>query len=121
MSEHRGNPTTAHGRMTSTGTGRTPALLRAGLRPPARTRVRAPDNPRYPDPRIYGSYACETAARYVPHPFEHTCFKPRKEDYKPPSPATTDGDEELCVRKDHRMLTVDEQNRSSTRSRRSTP
>jgi len=36
-----------------------------------------PDNPRYPDPRIYGSYASKTPPRYVPHPFEHICFKPR--------------------------------------------
>ena len=46
----------------------------------------------------------------MPHPFEHTCFKPRKEDYKPP--VTCDGhDGELCVRKDHRALTADEQAR----------
>jgi tyrosinase len=46
----------------------------------------------------------------VPHPFEHTCFKPRKEDYKPPR--TCDDDTgELCFRKDHRRLTADEQNR----------
>jgi tyrosinase len=69
-----------------------------------------PDNPRYPDPRIYGRYASKRPPRYVPHPFEHACFKPRKEDYKPPT--TCDGDDdELCIRKDHRRLTVDEQNR----------
>ena len=69
-----------------------------------------PENPRYPDPRIYGRYASKRPPRYVPHPFEHACFKPREDDYKPP--VTCDGDEdELCVRKDHRMLTVDEQNR----------
>ncbi|HET9213713.1 MAG TPA: tyrosinase family protein [Gaiellaceae bacterium] len=69
-----------------------------------------PDNPRYPDRRIYGRYASKRPPRYVPHPFEHACFKPRKEDYKPPT--TCNGDEdELCVRKDHRTLTVDEQNR----------
>ena len=46
----------------------------------------------------------------MPHPFEHTCFKPRKEDYKPPV-TCDDHDDELCVRKDHRTLTADEQNR----------
>src|SRR5512133_101332 len=69
-----------------------------------------PDNSRYPDSRIYGSYASKKPPPYVPHPFEHTCFKPRKEDYKPPT--TCDGqDDELCVRKDHRTLTVDERDR----------
>ncbi|MGH9630548.1 MAG: hypothetical protein ACRD7E_19730, partial [Bryobacteraceae bacterium] len=69
-----------------------------------------PDNPRYPDSRIYGNYASKNPPRYVPHPFEHTCFKPRKEDYKPP--ATCDGhNDKLCVRKDHRTLTADEQSR----------
>src|SRR5688572_29930353 len=33
-----------------------------------------PDNPRYPDPRIYGDYASKKPPRYVPHPFEHSCF-----------------------------------------------
>jgi tyrosinase len=48
----------------------------------------------------------------VPHPFEHACFRPRKEDYKPPKTCDDhDGDEGLCIRKDHRMLTADEQNR----------
>ena len=69
-----------------------------------------PENPRYPDSRIYGSYATKRPPRYVPHPYEHSCFKPRKEDYKPPTTCNGD-DEELCVRKDHRRLTVDEQNR----------
>src|SRR5688572_29431341 len=68
-----------------------------------------PDNPRYPDSRIYGSYASKKPPAYVPHPPEKACFKPRKEDYKPPA---TCGDHagDLCVRKDHRTLTVDEQN-----------
>ena len=70
-----------------------------------------PDNPRYPDPRIYGDYASKTPPPYVPHPPEHACFKPRKEDYKPPLTCDDEGDDELCVRKDHRMLTSDEQNR----------
>jgi tyrosinase len=72
----------------------------------------APDNPRYPDRRIYGDYASEKPPRYVPHPYDQTCFKPRKEDYKPPT--TCDGhapDGDLCVRKDHRTLSSDEQNR----------
>jgi len=71
-----------------------------------------PENPRYPDPRIYGAYASKRPPRYVPHPFEHTCFKPRKDDYKPPK--TCDDhhhDDGMCVRKDHRTLTADEQNR----------
>lgn len=72
-----------------------------------------PDNPRYPDPRIYGDYASKRPPRYVPHPFEHTCFKPRKDDYKPPVTCDDDhdGDTHLCIRKDHRTLTADEQNR----------
>lgn len=69
-----------------------------------------PANPRWPDSRIYGSYASKKPPRYVPHPFEYTCFKPRKKDCKPP---TTCGDhnDDLCIRKDHRMMTTDEQNR----------
>src|SRR5262245_47828849 len=71
-----------------------------------------PDNPRYPDPRIYGSYASKRPPHYVPHTFEHTWFRPRKEDYKPPTTCDgEDGDAELCVRKDHRTLTVDERDR----------
>ena len=72
-----------------------------------------PDNPRYPDPRIYGDYASKRPPRYIPHPFEHTCFKPRKDDYKPPVTCDDhdDHDTHLCVRKDHRTLTADEQNR----------
>jgi tyrosinase len=69
-----------------------------------------PDNPRYPDPRIYGEYASKNPPPHVPHAFEHTCFRARREDYKPP--VTCDnGDDKLCVRKDHRMLTADEQSR----------
>jgi tyrosinase len=72
-----------------------------------------PENPRYPDRRIYGSYASKRPPRYVPHPFDHMCFKPRRDDYKPPVTCDDPGehDPDLCVRKDHRMLTVDEQNR----------
>lgn len=70
-----------------------------------------PENTRYPDRRIYGDYASKKPPRHVPHPYEHACFKPREEDYKPP--VTCDGDdmEERCNRKNHRALTVDEQNR----------
>ena len=71
----------------------------------------SPPNPRYPESRIYGSYASKQPPRYVPHPFAHTCFKPRKEDYKPPATCGDHEDEHRCVRKDHRMLTADEQNR----------
>jgi tyrosinase len=69
-----------------------------------------PDNPRYPDPRIYGDYASKQPPRYVPHPLEHSCFKPRKEDYKPPT-SCYPTDSELCVRRDHRSLSADEQSR----------
>lgn len=69
-----------------------------------------PDNSRYTDRRIYGDYASKNPPRYVPHPIEHTCFKPRKQDYKPPA-TCVDEDDDVCVRKDHRMLTADEQNR----------
>ena len=34
-------------------------------------------------------YASKRPPRYVPHPFDHTCFRPRKDDYKPP--VTCDG------------------------------
>ena len=71
---------------------------------------RPPVNPRYPDARIYGTYASRKPPAYWPHPFEHICFKPRKDDYKPPKTCGPDHDK-LCVRKDHRMLTADEQNR----------
>ena len=71
-----------------------------------------PDNPRYPDERIYGSYASRKPPLYVPHRYSHACFKPRKEDYKPPVTCDDhDHDEDLCLRKDHRALTSDEQNR----------
>jgi len=70
-----------------------------------------PENQRYPDPRIYGDYASKKPPRYVPHSFEHTCFKPRKEDYKPPVSCDDEGTEELCTRRDHRALTADQQNR----------
>lgn len=69
-----------------------------------------PANPRYPDPRIYGSYSSKRPPRYVPHPFDHTCFKPRKEDYKPPASCHPPNDPR-CVRPDHRTLTADQQNR----------
>lgn len=69
-----------------------------------------PDNPRYLNRRIYGDYASETPPSYVPHPIEHACFKPRKQDYKPPATCGDDQDD-VCIRKDHRMLTADEQNR----------
>jgi tyrosinase len=69
-----------------------------------------PPSLRYPDQRIYGSYATKEPPRYVPHPLEHICFKPRREDYKPPI-TCGEPDDTLCVRKDHRALTTDEQNR----------
>jgi tyrosinase len=69
-----------------------------------------PDNPRYPYSRIYGAYASKEPPPYVPHPVEHSCFKPRKEDYKPPI-TCDEPNPDLCVRKDHRALTADEQTR----------
>ncbi len=74
-------------------------------------RRRPPDNPRYPDQRIYGTYASKKPPPYVPHPYEHSCFRPREQDYK--APTTCDGDREqgLCVRRDHRTLTSDQQGR----------
>jgi|GEM_PF-2513536 len=69
-----------------------------------------PPNPRYPDERIYGTYATKRPPAYVPHPLDHLCFKPRKEDYKPPK-TCEEPTPELCVRKDHRALTTDEQAR----------
>ena len=79
-------------------------------RPPPHHPHEPPVNPRYPDERIYGTYASKKPPVYVPHPFEHTCFKPRKEDYKPPI-TCDEPDSDLCVRKDHRALTTDEQTR----------
>jgi tyrosinase len=70
-----------------------------------------PDNPRYPERRIYGDYASKRPPVYVPHPYDHSCFKPRKDDYKPPVTCDDDGDPHLCLRKDSRQLTGDEQNR----------
>jgi tyrosinase len=70
-----------------------------------------PDNPRYPDSRIYGQYASRRPPPYVPHPFEHACFRPREEDYKPPVSCYDDSAHDLCVRRDHRSLTADQQNR----------
>ncbi|MCH8878462.1 MAG: tyrosinase family protein [Planctomycetes bacterium] len=69
-----------------------------------------PDNPRCPDVRIYGDYASKKPPPYIPHPYEHACFKPRKEDYKAPTTSDEGGNEDgrnepLCVRRDHRTLT----------------
>lgn len=71
-----------------------------------------PDNDRYPDRDIYGQYASRRPPRHVPHPYEHSCFRPRRDDYKPPVTCHDDEDEGgLCRRKDHRRLTADEQAR----------
>lgn len=72
-----------------------------------------PDNLRYPDSRIYGNYASRKPPPYVPHPYQHICFKPRKEDYKPPMPCDDGGEGEgdLCSRRNQRSLTADQQNR----------
>lgn len=70
-----------------------------------------PDNDRYRDRNIYGEYASRKPPRYVPHPYEHGCFRPRRDDYKPPVTCDDDEDGGLCRRKDHRRLTADEQTR----------
>ena len=70
-----------------------------------------PDNARYPDQRIYGTYASKTPPPYVPHPYEHSCFHPRKQDYKPPPTCDDRPDTGLCVRRDSRRLTSDQQSR----------
>lgn len=71
-----------------------------------------PDNYRYPDPSIYGDYASADPPVYIPHPFHQACFRPRREDYKPPVTCNGDGEDDgLCHRKDSRMLTTDEQTR----------
>jgi tyrosinase len=68
------------------------------------------ENPRYPDKRIYGTYASKKPPKYIPHPYEHSSFCPREEDYKPP--ITCDDDKPgLCVRRDNRALTGDQQTR----------
>ena len=69
-----------------------------------------PDNPRYPYRHIYGDYASKKPPVYIPHPLHHICFKPRPEDYKPPA-CCSDDSAGGCVRRDHRTLTADQQNR----------
>lgn len=71
-----------------------------------------PDNPTYPDRAIFGDYASKEPPPQVPHPYDHTCFRPREEDYKPPATCDpADEDDGLCHRKEHRRLTSDEQSR----------
>jgi len=70
-----------------------------------------PDNPRYPDRRIYGDYASKEPPPYIPHPYEHSCFKPRKEDYDPPAECGEDGGAGRCARRNQRTLTSDQQSR----------
>jgi tyrosinase len=72
--------------------------------------LKPPSNPRYPDPRIYGTYASKKPPRFVPHPFDHSCFRPRREDYRPPM-TCGEPEPQLCIRKGHRSLTTDEQTR----------
>lgn len=74
-------------------------------------RPEPPDNPRYPDERIYGEYASKKPPPYVPHPYDHTCFRPREEEYKPPVTCEVDEDDGRCVRRDHRTFTADQQSR----------
>lgn len=70
----------------------------------------APDSLRFPDQHIFGQYATLTPPAFVPHPPEHTAFKPRKADFLAPF-TCEEPPADLCIRKDHRSLTVDEQNR----------
>lgn len=70
-----------------------------------------PVTPRYPDPGIYGSYASKQPPTYVPHPHDHSCFRPRRADYRPPASCDDPCDDGLCHRKDARRLTADEQDR----------
>ena len=80
-------------------------------RNPGHKHPKKPDNPRCPDSRIYGDYASKKPPPYIPHSYEHSCFKPREEDYKPPVMCEQDEEDTLCVRRDHRTLTVDQQDR----------
>jgi tyrosinase len=73
--------------------------------------TRPPVNPRYPDRRIYGDYASKEPPRYVPHPIDHTCFRPRTQDYKPPAECGDPRGDGGCVRIDHRQMTADQQTR----------
>ena len=70
-----------------------------------------PENARYPETSYYGSYASAEPPPYVPHPVEHSCFRPRRNDYKPPVTCCPPEEDGLCHRKDHRALTSDEQAR----------
>ncbi len=82
-----------------------------GYGKPRQDHLRPPHDPRYPDQRIYGDYASKKPPCYVSHPYEHSCFKPREQDYKAPVTCYGDDDDELCVRQDHRSLTTDQQDR----------
>lgn len=70
-----------------------------------------PENLRYTDRRIYGDYASKEPPRYVPHPYEHAIFRPRKEDYKTPMPCDGEEPEGGCARQNQRALTTDQQSR----------
>jgi tyrosinase len=70
-----------------------------------------PDNYRYPDRSVYGEYASKQPPVYVPHPYNHSCFLPRRADYKPPVSCDEPDEDGLCRRRDHRVLTADEQSR----------
>ena len=72
----------------------------------------SPTNPKYPDRRIYGSYASACPPAYIPHSFEDFFFRPRKKDYKAPLTCNDHHNSSgVCVRKDCRMLSADEQSR----------
>ncbi len=83
---------------------------------PDHSHHKPPENPRYPDPDLYGSYATKDPPPYVPHSYDHSCFRPIEKCYKPPTKChEDDGDDNdpqrLCVRRDHRTLTSDQQTR----------
>jgi hypothetical protein len=48
-----------------------------------------PNNPRYPDERIYGAYASKRPPRYVPHPSCTRASSPAGRTISRPPPATT--------------------------------
>ncbi len=73
-------------------------------------RTEPPDNARYPERRIYGQYASQRPPQYVPHPIDHSCFRPRKQDYRPPV-TCDDPHDGGCHRQDSRALTADQQTR----------
>jgi hypothetical protein len=100
MSEHRGGPHDGPRNDKHRGhRPHTPPYFEPDYDHPLQHGHEPPDNPRYPDPRIYGSYASKRPPRYVPHPFEHQALlspearfvRPRlARAASPPIPGATD-------------------------------